>query len=127
MAREGLRFTDFHILPTFAELAGSPVPAGLDGISFAPVLRGRPRARDHEYLYWDYPRTVFQQAVRSGDWKAIRNGREFRVELYDLATDIGESRDVAAAHPDVVARLAGLMERAYVPSPDYPLSTPRKR
>lgn len=110
------------ILPTFAELAGAPVPAGLDGISFAPVLRAEPRAREHEFLYWDYghTRARFEQAVRAGDWKAVRNGRGAPLELYNLANDIGESRNVAAAHPEVTARLARLMDQAYVPSPDYP-------
>jgi len=120
-------FVDF--LPTVAELAGAEIPAGLDGVSFAPVLRGQPRRQVPEYYYWDYGhvRAKFRQALRAGDWKAVRNGRKSPLELYDLSTDLAEVHDVAARHPDVVARLTGLLEEAYVPSPDYPPPAKRAR
>lgn len=114
----------WDILPTFAELAGQPVPPHVDGISLAPVLRGRPLARPREFLYWDYghTRSAFQQAVRTGDWKAVRGSIQGPIELYDLSTDPGETRDVASRHPAVVERMRALMARAYVPSPDYPIA-----
>jgi arylsulfatase A-like enzyme len=118
----------WDLLPTLAELAGAPVPADLDGLSLAPVLRGRPRAREHEFLYWDYghAREAFLQAVRAGGWKAVRPALDRPTELYDLAGDPGETRNLAAERPDVVARLEGLMRRAYVPSPAFPIKTARK-
>jgi len=114
-------FWDFF--PTAAELAGLPPPQGLDGISFAPTLFDRGDQRKHEYLYWDYGhvRPVFKQAVRAGDWKAVRNGVGSKTELYDLARDRAESRNVAAEHPDVVARMERCFEQARTPTPDYPV------
>ena len=117
-------FWDF--LPTAAELNGLPVPGGLDGISFAPTLLGKPGQREHEYLYWDYGhvRTAFLQGARQGKWKAVRNGLDQPIELYDLEVDLGETKDVSDSHPDVVKRMAAIFEEAYTPSPDYPVPTP---
>lgn len=113
-------FWDF--LPTAAELAGLPPPAHTDGISLAPAFFGKPR-RQHEYLYWDYGhvRKHFQQAVRLGDWKGVRNRAAAPIELYDLSKDPGERNDVASSHPDVVARIESIMKTALVPSPDFPI------
>ena len=69
------------VLPTVAELAGAAdhLPKDLDGLSLVPTLLGKPgEQKRHEYLYWEAagPRqAVVQQAVRWGDWKAIRGGR----------------------------------------------------
>jgi arylsulfatase len=77
----------------------------------------------HEYLYWEFAAYGGQQAVRQGNWKAIRqnmlkksNKNPLQTELYDLANDIGEQHDVAAQHPDVVARMNAIMKRARTPS-----------
>ena len=115
----------WDILPTLAELAGAAAPSGIDGISLAPVLRGQTRAREHEFLYWDYGHTrpAFLQAVRAGDWKAVRNAVARPLELYHLAADPGETRDVAADNPEVVNRMKALMTQAFVPSPDYPIAS----
>ncbi len=120
-------FWDF--LPTAAELAGLPPPARTDGVSFAPALLGGDQPK-HDYLYFDYGhvRREFKQAVRWGRWKAVRNGVDAAVELYDLEADPGEQRDVSADNPGVVARLEALIAEAYQASPDYPvegLSAPR--
>jgi arylsulfatase A-like enzyme len=112
----------WDLLPTAAELAGLPAPKSTDGISLVPSLLGQTR-REHEYLYWDYGhvRERFLQAVRRGQWKAVRNGSSAPIELYDLATDIGEKSDVAASHPKIVAELQKIMTDAVTPSPDYPI------
>ena len=115
----------WDVLPTLAELAGAPVPEDIDGLSLAPVFRGGARPREHEFLYWDYGHTrdAFLQAVRAGDWKAVRPALNQPTELYDLAADPGESRDLAPQRPEVIARMEGLMQRAFEPSPDYPLKS----
>lgn len=120
---------NWDLLPTLAELAGAPLPPDIDGISLAPVFRGRPRPREHEFLYWDYGHTrdAFLQAVRAGDWKAVRTALNRPTELYDLGADPGESRDLAGERPEIAARLEGLMRRAYEPSPDYPLKSAADR
>jgi arylsulfatase A len=118
--------TDFaDMFPTFAELAGAKVPRGIDGVSIVPTLRGRPaseqKIRDH--WYWE---AAPQQAVRVGDWKLYRASAESRPELYHLGRDIGESKDLAAAEPEVAARLEKLLTSARTPSLEFPLEKKRK-
>lgn len=115
----------WDVMPTLAETAGLPSPKGIDGISMLPAILGQEQKEQHEYLYWDYGhvRGNYSQAVRFGDWKAIRNGPNAKLELYNLADDIGETRDLAAQHPDLVARAEQYIAAAYVESPDYPIST----
>ncbi|MBL9187340.1 MAG: arylsulfatase [Opitutaceae bacterium] len=117
--------SDFaDMFPTFAELAGAAVPAGLDGVSIVPTLLGRPAAaqarRDH--FYWE---AAPQQAVRQGDWKAYRAAPVRPVELYHLGRDIGETQDLAAAEPAIAARLTALLSSARTDSPEFPLHAKR--
>ncbi len=103
-------WTFWDFLPMAAELAGpaAAAPPGLDGLPMAPALFGGP-APEHERLYWEFYENGFEQAVRSGRWKAVRHGRERPIELYDLATDLSETTDVAADHPEVIERMAAVM------------------
>lgn len=112
-------FWDF--LPTVAELAGVANPPACDGISIAPTLLGRPPRRQHEFLYWEFFEGGFKQAIRAGDWKGIRLAPGRPLELYDLKTDLGETRDLAASRPEVVKRLDRLLARAREDSPDWPV------
>jgi len=113
----------WDVMPTLAELAGLPKPEDIDGISMAPALLGREQTEQHEYLYWDYghQRETYMQALRWGDWKGLRVGAEAPLELYDVVKDPGERNNVAAEHPDVVAKIDAYMREAYVPSEDYKL------
>ena len=61
------------------------------------------------------------QAVRFGDWKAVRNGPSSPIELYDLKTDPGETKDLAGEKPDLVARAEALMKAARTEDPNWPL------
>ncbi len=104
------------ILPTIAELCGARIPADIDGLSLVPELlgesaAGRKQGR-HEYLYWEF---VGQTAVRAGDWKAIRMKPDAPWELYNLASDVSERNDLAARHPDVLARLQAYAKAAHTP------------
>lgn len=114
-------FWDF--LPTAAELAGAKLPAGFktDGHSLVSFLRGGP-APARDYFYWELHETKPIQAVRFGSWKAVRNGITQSIELYDLTTDAGESKNLAAAKPDLVARAEALMKAAHTPDPNWPLT-----
>jgi len=107
----------WDILPTCCEIAGIPAPSGIDGLSLMPTLRGQPQnQRQHEYLYWEFHEKGGRQALRMGDWKGVRLGvrrhPDAAVELYDLKTDPQESRNVAEAHPEVVARMQKLFRGA---------------
>jgi arylsulfatase A-like enzyme len=91
-------------LPTFAGLAGSDVPDDriIDGKSILPLMSGEEEATtQHDSFFYYYKDDI--QAVRSGNWKLhIRRRDDEVVELYDLASDIGEAEDVHDQHPDVV-------------------------
>lgn len=109
----------WDMLPTFAELAGVPVPRGIDGLSIAPTLFGREQPQ-HKYFYWESFEKGFQQAVRLGSWKGVRQLKTGdAIELYNLETDLAEQHDVAAEHPDLVKQIAQIMQEARVDSPDY--------
>jgi arylsulfatase A-like enzyme len=112
-------FWDF--LPTMCELTGTPPPADTDGLSFLPALLAEPGQKQHDFLYWEYYGQGGRVAVRIGDWKAIRNGMKKNptapLELYNLATDRAEAYDVAADHPDIVAKAREIIAREHTPSP----------
>ena len=99
------------LLPTLAAAAGVPVPPRLDGRDLAPVLRGE-RIPDRD-LAWYYPHvwgargpgTEPFAALRRGPLKLIHFFEGARDELYDVAADPGETRDLATARPEEVARL----------------------
>lgn len=105
---------------TAAELAGIPAPAGLDSNSFAPTLHGQPQKRS-EFLYWEFHERGFSQAVLyTGRWKAIRErSTAAPLVLYDLEADPGETTDVSAAHPGIIARIEAYLQTAREESVDW--------
>jgi arylsulfatase A-like enzyme len=114
----------WDVLPTLADLAEVPVPANLDGLSFRGLLTGA-GAPKHQHLVWNRPRKA--QAIRRGRWKAVRfapnigdAGPEGRIELYDLAADPGEQRDLAAARPDLTDELMTALDASIGPDPRIP-------
>ena len=125
------------VMPTLAELAGASehVPEDIDGISLVPTLLGPTADRkqqEHEYLYWEQPGRSGAQAIRIGKWKAIWGGfgkpNRPPVELYDLSTDVGETKDLAGDHPDLAARAEKIMTEAHVPPlPQVEPPTPEGR
>ncbi len=56
-----------------------------------------------------------------GDWKAIRSKLGAPLQLYNLRTDLGEQKDVAAGHPDIVGRIEAYLRTARTDSPQWPL------
>jgi arylsulfatase A-like enzyme len=111
-------------LPTLLELADAAgeTPKNIDGISFAPTLRGQTQP-ERPFLYRESPASGSQQAVRVGNWKGIRPNisRSTGLELYDLAKDPKEEHNVAAENPEVVARLTKILEQQHVRSELFPL------
>jgi arylsulfatase A-like enzyme len=104
------------LMATFAGLAGTEPPAGVDSISFVPTLLGHGIQPRHEFLYWEFYESGVSQAVLlDGHWKGIReNNVTAPLKLYDLTNDLAEQTDVAAGNPAVAARIAGLMRTAHV-------------
>lgn len=125
------------LLPTLAELGGAPAPSDVDGLSAAPLLAGGGSAAHHDHLYWfrdergvtsradaqDKKRSTWlAEALRKDRWKAVRFAPvrdhalpddQWQVELYDLATDLGETSDLAARYPARVAELVALMRASW--------------
>jgi arylsulfatase A-like enzyme len=107
-------FWDF--LPTFAELAGVPT-TGSDGISIVPALQGKAES-ENRTLYWELGEgAMLKQAVRTGDWKGVRNSPNASVELYNLRDDPGELRDVSASNPDLVRQIEDTMRTSHRDAP----------
>lgn len=117
-------------LPTFLELIGEKArtPADVDGVSFAPTLLGqeqKPRA----FLYRESPGYGGQQCVRVGDWKFVRQNlhakpnapKQPTTELYQLASDPQETRDVAKEHPEIVRQLSAIARREHRPTELWPM------
>jgi arylsulfatase A-like enzyme len=111
-------FWDF--LPTACELAGAAKPAGIDGASIVPILTGASKKSSHDWFYWEFFEGGFQQAVREGDWKLVRQAPKLAYELYHLPDDPGERRDVASANSQLVERLKQRMAGARTEHPDFP-------
>jgi arylsulfatase A-like enzyme len=109
----------WDFLHTAAAVAGEKPLTGLDGISMLPVLLGK-RQTNHKFFYWEFHEGGFVQAARSGRWKAVRKGLDNPIELYDLQTDIGETRNIAETQPKIVRRLAEIMKREHVESQQWP-------
>jgi arylsulfatase A-like enzyme len=118
-------FWDF--LPTAAEIAQANPPKNLDGFSVLPLLLGQPQKNHHEYLYWEFHERGFQQAMRMGDWKAIRPQAGAKLELYNVTTDPGESQNVADQHPDIVKGIEELLKTARTNSDLWPMQPPRSK
>ena len=113
----------YDVLPTLCNLTGTKPPANIDGISFAPTLLGQKGQQNHPYLYWEFMERGFSRAVRSGSWKAVslepKQGQE-EFFLFDLSKDLGEQTNVAAQHPDVVAKMRKYMTEAHTNSELFP-------
>lgn len=118
-------------MPTLLELTGHPeaTPAGLDGISFAPALRGEPQP-PRPFLYREFRGYGGQQALWQWPWKAVRQnllrkgpaaGADSPIELYHLEDDPAETRDLAGEQPDRVRGLAALMRQEHGPSAEFPM------
>jgi arylsulfatase A-like enzyme len=112
-------FWDF--LPTAAEIAGVKPPAGLDGISMLPTLLGQKQINQHEFFYWEFHEKGSKQAVRMGDWKAVRLEPGKPLELYNLKDDLGEKQNVAEKNPEIVAQIETYLKTARTESPRWPL------
>ena len=117
-------FWDF--MPTFAELTGQEIPSQTDGVSLLPIMLGdstasRPASKP---IYLEWSRTDRAgQSVRQGDWKLIRwlKPKDRRRELFHLANDVGEKKDVSQENPEKVAELTAILDRQHRRNEHFPL------
>lgn len=111
------------VLPTALAAAGvESKPAGnFDGVNLLPFLTGKRSGQPHDALYW---RLGENMAIRKGDWKLVKTTEGplhavdpafyndlSSAELYNLANDIGEKKNLAAAHPEKVKELTADWQR----------------
>jgi len=109
----------YDVLPTLCDVVDTSIPDDTDGKSFLPTLLGKKRQQEHEFLYWEFPESGGQQAVRMGKWKGMRKDIKkdsMRVQLYDLGEDIRELNDVAAQNPEVVAKIETIFRQEHTPA-----------
>lgn len=102
----------------------------VDGVSLVEYLRGSPTASDGRALYWHYPHYGNQggapgSAIRMGDWKLIEWFEDGRLELFNLATDLGESFDIASDFPHRTASMHDAL-KAWRASVDAAMPTRRE-
>ena len=92
------------LYPTFCAAALAPVPDGtkLDGVNLLPYLTGEKTGTPHEILFW---KNGENGAVREGDWKLLVSPWQPKLQLFNLADDIGEKRDLAGEKPELVEHL----------------------
>ncbi|MBW8326093.1 MAG: arylsulfatase [Prolixibacteraceae bacterium] len=110
----------WDVMPTVADIAGISVPENLDGISFLPSLTGQGKQMQHETLYWEFHELKGRQALRMGNWKLVRyqalTPDQATTELYDLNSDVGEERNIASQHPELVAKMIRILNQSRVSS-----------
>ncbi len=108
------------LMATAADLTGAKMPKEVDSISFLPALLGEKNQPTHQYLYWEFYEQGSKQAIRAGDWKAVRIPMfDGDIELYNLKNDLGESNNIAKDHPEVVAQMDRLMKEAHRPNSNW--------
>ncbi|MGV3538475.1 MAG: arylsulfatase [Rufibacter sp.] len=118
----------WDVMPTFAEVAGVNLQkAGIktEGISLLPTITGNSaQQKTHPYLYWEFHESkASSQAIRSGNWKAVRQNPAGKIELYDLGKDEGETKDVAAENKAVVKKMESILAGAREPHELWPLKS----
>lgn len=103
------------LLPTLCAAAEVPLPTDYkpDGENMLPAFTGKEIKRTQP-IFWEWQGKATQPdywprlAVREGDWKLVMEYDKSRMELYNIADDRSEKKDVAAGHPEIVARLSKL-------------------
>src|SRR5262249_40883850 len=106
--------SSIDFFPTIVDLCGVKSDAKVDGLSLKPVLRGD-GTLEREALYWHYPHYCNQGGrpgamARAGDLKLIEFYEDGRRELYDLAKDVGETRNLLEAKPEQAKELAAKLD-----------------
>lgn len=111
----------WDLLATFADGidATNMVPVKTDGTSIWPTLVGKGKQEQPDYLYWEFYEGKQGRAARDGRWKMIEQPLYSPIRIYDLATDLGETKDLAEEKPEWVERAQQIFEEAHVPSKEF--------
>jgi len=92
------------ILPTVVAAAGGKLQKDdkVDGINLLPLMEGKTNSLPERYLYWRFNRAW---AIRDANWKLIKDRSSKRPQLFNISSDISETRDMHAEKPKIVNRL----------------------
>lgn len=105
--------SSMDIFATAATLAGANTPKQVEGVNLIPHLTGQIQKKPHETFFW---RQRKRAALRHGDWKLVRMGgwnprKAAPWELYNLKSDLSESKNLSGSHPEKLAELIDLWEK----------------
>ena len=121
MIKEGTKsnhissFYDF--MSTVGDLLKINTPKN-DGISYLPTLLGK-KQKQHKYLYWEFPETGGQQAIRMGKWKGIRtnlHAGNMKIQLYNIEQDKLEMNDLSSLNPEIIKKIALIFQKEHIKS-----------
>jgi len=93
------------LVPTFLAAAETSTTRELDGVNLLPYLSGENQNTPHETLYWKFIDAPNEKAIRTGDWKAIKPAPEMPWELYNIAEDARETKNLADEYPERLTEL----------------------
>jgi arylsulfatase A-like enzyme len=107
---EPLISNDFY--PTMLELANAPLipEQHMDGVSIKDVLLGNKTETGREAIYWHYPHSRMEGAIRKGDYKLLYYYNTGEVHLYNLMDDIGELNDLSLEEPEKTEEMLGMLK-----------------
>jgi arylsulfatase A-like enzyme len=115
----------WDMLPTFCDIAEIKAPTDIDGISILPTLL-RENQRKHDYLYWEFTEQGGKQAIRKGDYKAVKLGvlenPDSEIQLFNLANDLQEEKNIADQHPEIIKEMQILFDQGRIESKEFPLT-----
>ena len=108
----------YDLLATLADLTNQTIPVSTDGVSFLPELKGSfYLQKKRDFLYFEYPEKGGQVAIRMGDWKGVRidvrKNPKAPWQIFNLKTDISETTDVSAQHPELVKQFDAIQKREH--------------
>jgi len=110
------------VLPTLAAAAHTASPVAIDGVNVLPVILGEEPELAERFLYWEFFENGFQQAVRWGNWKAVRPQLGEPLEIYNLARDPGETQNIANSSPQVEEVIEHYLKTARTASENWPVA-----
>jgi arylsulfatase A-like enzyme len=117
-------FAFWDIMPTIADMLQISLPSNLsiDGESVWELWQGKAPSAQHKPFYFEFcTNNEFGRAVRDGNYKIVNFAWGDAFELYDLSVDLGETNNIAAQHPDIVARLVAIANASHVDNPYFPI------
>jgi len=113
-------------MPTLCAAAGLPVPGNADGSSLLPAMTGEQSQEKRKPMVWVFPEYGGQVAVRMGDFKIVRTDVKRKKagawEVYNIAEDPGETKDLAAGRADLIESAREILKRETAENAIFPLT-----